>query len=320
MARVCSTVARLSRVSLQVFAIALLLTSIAWTAAPSSFTNSVAVNSFSVAYPDGWTSVQGGGSTTLINAAPDKLPTLSSTTLNMTPQIQIYVEQRTDHNDALTRLKDIEQEYPDPVTSLTIGGYPAIQRRHVGVREQPGGNNAPLQPTTILTITTAIAAGSQLIRLEGRMPADIAPAVADQVAAIETAISFLSSASLWRGASFAQLEHRMIEWSRFSIAEARVEIAQLADKGWQRWKSVAWADDDDESDEPTPPISDPGPGGTNPVLIGGVASEPEVAVSADGRNIVVGQQFVWTASNDGGQTFPFFGNFPGSTGGDSSLA
>jgi hypothetical protein len=56
------------------------------------------------------------------------------------------------------------------------------------------------------------------------------------------------------------------------------------------------------------------------ILQGTAASEPEVAVSSNGRNVVVAQQRVWTWSNNGGQTFTFGGTFPNSTGGDSSLA
>jgi hypothetical protein len=63
----------------------------------------VTVDGFSVSYPDGWSSVQ----TALINVTPDKLAILNSATLNVTLQIHIYVEQRTDHNDALTRLSEI---------------------------------------------------------------------------------------------------------------------------------------------------------------------------------------------------------------------
>jgi hypothetical protein len=292
---------------------------------PPGFTNSVTVGNFTVSYPDGWSTTQGGGTTTLINVTPDKLPTLDSATANLTPQIQIYVEQRTDHNDALKRLSDISTEYDDPVTQLTIGGWPAIQRRHTGPREQPGGSAVPLQPATVLTITTAIAAGNQLIRLEGRMPGDVASSVADQVAAIETAITFSSgSSSADLRTRIAQLRHELRDWWLFSVADTRMKVAWLEHQGLhlaaQVWRGKAWAD---EEDEPTPPLSFPGSGNAGAVIqvfAGGVASEPEVAVSSNGRQIVVAQQFVWTWSSDGGQTFTFGGSFPGSNGGDSSLA
>jgi hypothetical protein len=61
-------------------------------------------------------------------------------------------------------------------------------------------------------------------------------------------------------------------------------------------------------------------GGAARVIGGGFASEPEIAVSTDGQKIVVGQQFNFVTSNDGGLTFPTAGPFPSSDGGDSSLA
>jgi hypothetical protein len=62
-----------------------------------------------------------------------------------------------------------------PATYLMIGGWPAMQRRVITVKEQPG-EQIPGQEQQILKITTAIAAGDLLIRAEGRMPPDIAGA------------------------------------------------------------------------------------------------------------------------------------------------
>ncbi len=88
----------------------------------------------------------------------------------------VRVEQRASAADALARLKEIVNERPStPSQSLTIAGYPAIERQ--AVVKLPGldpdlegntGNSA--QP--FLAITTAIAAGSTVVRFESQISAN----------------------------------------------------------------------------------------------------------------------------------------------------
>jgi hypothetical protein len=318
------------------FVSALLIYSRYDSSARSSFANSVRVGDFYVGYPDGWSAGTDANITRLINVAPDKSATLDAVTLDRTAQIQITIEQRTDHADAVNRLSEIAKETSDPVRSLTIGGWPAIQRRHVGLREQPG-ISSPLPTRTLLTITTAIAAGNQLALLEGRMPADAPSTIADTVAAIETSVSPVKGSSLGQsirkiarlGATRPGSLARLALWH---VDEAVAVYTRNIGKLAARFRSqlgLASAEAKDNLEEPdsTPLVSTPASSSETPseagasrIILGGTASEPEVAVSTDGRNVVVAQQFVWTTSNDGGVTFPFFGSFPNSTGGDSSLA
>lgn len=148
---------------------------------------SVVVDGLRVSYPDGWSSARGAGVTRLVNVAPDKLPTLDAAGLERTAQIIITVEQRTDHEEAVQRLHEIAAEASDTPRYLTIAGWPAMQRRHLGPREQPGGARGAPSPA-LLTITTAIAAGDDLVRLEGRMPANTSQAIIGQVATLETSV------------------------------------------------------------------------------------------------------------------------------------
>ena len=103
---------------------------------------------------------------------------------------------------------------------------------------------------------------------------------------------------------------------------------QLAREFWPG-QSTAMADDEGDENDMPPPVGEGGdtgpsaPGAATRIIINNLGqpiAEPEVATSTNGRDIVVAQQFDWTWSNDGGQTFTFGGNFPNSTGGDSSLA
>ena len=168
------------------------------------------------------------------------------------------------------------------------------------------GNQAQSTSDSALTINTAVVAGNQLIRLYGSLPADASDDTVAAVIAIETSIAF----------STPRPSLKQMPAPRVSLAPV-MHSASAADD----------TDDDDENDL-TPPVSEGSPSASQPstpgvatrILQGTAASEPEVAVSADGRNIVVAQQFVWTYSNDGGKTFTFGGSFPNSTGGDSSRA
>src|SRR5712692_5827907 len=132
----------------------------------------------------------------LVKAPPEQA---TGPALDRVPQISVTTENRRDHADAVRRLREIASEYPGPVTYLTIGGWPALQRSVITDKEQPGdddqatGAQEPsaielvVQPNEkILKITTAIAAGTTLVRAEGRMPPGIGRATEDQVRAIES--------------------------------------------------------------------------------------------------------------------------------------
>jgi len=54
--------------------------------------------------------------------------------------------------------------------------------------------------------------------------------------------------------------------------------------------------------------------------LAGGNGELEIAVSPNGKNIVIARQNVFVTSNDGARTFPFSGSLPFANRGDSSLA
>ena len=171
-----------------------------------------------------------------------------------------------------------------------------------------------------LTITTAVAAGDRIIRLDGSLPSDAPAELAEQVAAIERSLTPSGRSDTERGWAWntATAQARRLWAVARSLVTDLVSGPGMAEA----------ADAPIEADE-APPVSDPAdgaasgassPGAALRILFGGVASEPEVAVSNDGRHVVVAQQLVWITSHDGGLTFPDFGTFPNTTGGDSSVA
>ena len=151
--------------------------------AATALPNSVAIDGFTVSYPDGWSTLLSGRVTMIVEVTADKLATLTSDQLLVQPQVRVSTEARVDHNDAMHRLGEVAGESSDTVTHLTIGGWPAIQRRHSASWPIPG-SSSPANGQA-LTIVTAIAAGNQIIRLDGSLPSDAPLDTADLIAAMQ---------------------------------------------------------------------------------------------------------------------------------------
>lgn len=263
-------------------------------------TNSIVVGNFTVSYPDGWSTLQSGRLTMIIDVPADQQDSLGDRFL-FTPQVTVSTEQRLDDKDAQQQLDEIAAGGGQAATKLTVAGFPAVQWRKTVPWPKAEGQR-PIAGKA-LAINTAVAAGSQLIRLYASMPSDGPAAIADTIAAIETSVSFSPRVSTLPNARPPARRPRSRRPSLPAPPVARPEREQ------------------DERSPSEPADSLPAePGAALRILIGGVASEPEVAASANGRNIVVAQQTVWTWSNNGGQTFTFGGRFPNTTGGDSSMA
>ncbi|HEX3905581.1 MAG TPA: carboxypeptidase-like regulatory domain-containing protein [Polyangia bacterium] len=87
----------------------------------------------------------------------------------------VRVEPRASVADAQAALQQIAQEQSAPVTNLTIAGFPALERQVTVPTpeiELPSGGEAP----DTLGITTAVAAGSTLVRFESRLALDASAA------------------------------------------------------------------------------------------------------------------------------------------------
>ena len=133
---------------------------------------------FTVAYPESWSATQEANLYSLFSVAADALP---SADLDEVARVVISTEQRSDHAEAVERLGTIEAESDVPATSLTIGGWPAIQRCQVVDTPQSGSADASGGGGSVQVVTTAIAADALIIRLEGTVPIESG---AEQIALI----------------------------------------------------------------------------------------------------------------------------------------
>ena len=278
-------------------------------------------------YPEGWSATREKDRAWIVNAPLDQA---TGPALNALTQIFVSVEHRTDHADAVQRLRGIASEYDAPVTYLTIGGWPALRRTVVIRKEQPGAEEAEANNEQVLLITTAIAAGDLVVRADARMPPDASEGQQEQVRAIEAGMTLQSAGN----PAAAETEVKELQ-ARPRLEPLRPPPSEVKPAAPPRRQGLlerprlllegANARSEEEGrpeqakEEREEPDADEA-GAAARVINGGFASEPEIAVSTDGENIVVAQQFAYATSNDGGLTFPTTGAFPSSDGGDSSLA
>ena len=174
-----------------------------------------------VRYPAGWSFVQEAGHARLTSVSADRMAATTPQTLTEAVQIFISIDKMAAHAAAQHKLEDIRGESTAPTTVLTIGGWPAIQRRLVEARDQPGdagedddegeevepqaqtpqsveqekARALPLQkqlitPLTLLRITTAIAADDLIVRVEARLPPNAPAAMEATVRAISQSLTF----------------------------------------------------------------------------------------------------------------------------------
>jgi hypothetical protein len=270
----------------------------------------------SLRYPDGWSVNPYGDAYQVLNVPVDQQAALDVDTLDKTARIIVTFEHGKDHAEVVRRLAEIATEGNWPVNFLNIGGWPALQRVHLAPKPQPG-QNTPLEESAdetvderVLVITTAVAAGDLLVRLEGRLLPDAPPAVTDQMEAIGASLVFPTTGDP------GQVDQEITNLRSGQSRGSSLSTPLLQQGG----SSVALASGDAPSaDAQTSSVE--APGLTQRVITRNpVASEGEVAVSTNGQNIVVTAQNNYRTSNDGGQTFPFSGSLSFANRGDSSVA
>jgi hypothetical protein len=230
-----------------------------------------------------------------------------------TARVQITAVHRTNHVEALRELHEIVSEARAPVTFLDIGGWPGLQRRHIEPRQQPSGGPR-FADAMVLRVTTAVAVGDLLVRAEASLPSAASSALINQVEAMGRSLRFAHRAN-------PQQTERELQELRRSVS-SHVGLITPTDLNpvspeavSSRAELVAQSAAPGADPLPKWPFQDP------PLarLFQGGNGELEIAVSPNGRNIVVARQFVFRSSNDGGQTFPFVGG-NGFGDGDPSLA
>jgi hypothetical protein len=255
----------------------------------------------SVRYPDGWSlGTPAQHSWVLLNVPGSELETVVPTA-----QVAIGYLLRPDAASAVSQLTQYANESSTKSTFLTIDGWPALQRVQLVKRHQPGeGERPPFADPQMVNITTAVAAGNLVVRLEGSLPSNANQQLQSLVLAIGQSLTFSSPG----GGPQIQLDLKQLR-NAATPPTAPKGNANLADHSALSTGSNIPA----FMPAVSPPVFSP------ELLANGTNGELEVAVSNDGSNIVVVKQSGWITSNDGGATFPFTGNLNVSDG-DSSIA
>jgi hypothetical protein len=263
---------------------------------PLTKTLNVAGKGITIRFPEGWSAAQPTqNSWVILNVPADQQDTA-------TPTVRVVIGylDRTDHNDAVNQLAEYASESRNASSFLTIGGWPALQRVQLVKRPQP--SQAPRNPDpNMVQITTAVAAGNLLVRLEGRLPSDANQQLKDIVLAIGQSLTFGST---------GDPEQVQQDLNKLESLPKRPDSLQ---------KNLPVLDK-----TKTPNVTENAGAGA-PIFPQvqlnnlGTNGELEIAVSNNGSNIMLALQSGFVTSNDGGRTFPFSGNLPVSDG-DGSLA
>jgi hypothetical protein len=269
-------------------------------------------NGGAIEYPQGWTPNNYANLHELWNVTPERLANLQPSERETVARIETTVIPCADHAEAVHRLREIEAEWGMTSRFMTIGGWPALQRRllvpkpRVSVRTSA----APDSIERLFMVTTAVAAGKMLVRLDGFAPETVSPEVLDQIESMGRALRPRAAGD---------------------PAAASHEVEQLQTSPSLRMPQAG------TSAAPRGLLAAAAGGPVDIAAVGAatnlgafdlqLGSESEIAVSPNGTNIVVARQCVYTNSTDGGLTFsippqpPNDNNNPGTcTGGDSSVA
>jgi Bacterial Ig-like domain (group 3) len=260
-------------------------------------TVSIGAKGITLRIPENWSV----GQPTLNSWVILNVPAGQQETTKPTVRVAIGYLERTDHADAVKQLAEYANESSQRSTFLSIGSWPALQRVQLVQRPQPG-DGPPFPDRNMVQITTAVAADNLLVRLEGDLPSNADQQLKDLVLAIGQSLMFQSVGNP------TQLQQELNKLQnlpgRRDSPRARVRSPQAATTHSSNAQTVG----------PNAPIFPP-------VQLSNLGNngELEIAVSNNGTNIVVVKQSRFVTSNDGGQTFPFFGFLPVGDG-DSSVA
>lgn len=276
----------------------------------------IKAGAISVRYPSNWSNPpkRFANMDELVNVSAEELSAAAPTA-----RIQITVVPRTDHAEALQQLREIASENTSRPTFASLGGWPALQRRHLGPREQPG-EGRDFVDKMVLTITTAIAAGNMLVRLEASLPSAASQALINQVEAIERSVAFQSRGNVPRtNREILELRRRATpQSSRLKPNSSKNTTSKVqGSRNVASRQGSALAKAGTTANAPMFPFQDP------PLtrLFTGGNGELEIAASPNGRNIVVARQSRFRSSTNGGQTFTAAASMPfTNSDGDPSLA
>jgi len=111
----------------------------------------------------------------LVKVAPSDAKAILARTL-------ITTENRASPEEAVQRLAEIAAEQPQAPALLTIGGWPAIERKITASLPRTGSNDqTPAPPPSVVTSTVAIAAGATIVRFETTLMQGADPRLLDEL-------------------------------------------------------------------------------------------------------------------------------------------
>jgi hypothetical protein len=264
-----------------------------------------------VAYPAGWTQQHYANVRELWFAPSATQATAQALHREDVPRIESSVTPVKNHQEALQRLREIEAEWATAPKYVVMGGWPALTRRQL-IPKPHEGSEVESDNDRLVMITTAVAAGATVVRMDGFAPEATPAAVIDQMESIENS---------WEPAAAGD------------AVKANSEVQTLRASPSLRMPQASSAPD--TLTEAIAMTSAPVRRPANPPVKAGatanlgvvnteIGSESEIAVSTDGTHIVFAQQCRYSYSPNGGEDFIFGGGYPGGggncTGGDTSLA
>ena len=229
-----------------------------------------------------------------------------------TPRLIVLVEDEASHEVAVRRLADVAREKGRGATLLAVQGWPAVASR--ARVELPPRAESAVHSIPAWVLTTTVAVGNRVVKLEARFPA----------AASETELA--EAAAIGRRLATPAGDPAA---AKRDLARVRSEAAVAPSP---RKRSGAASALPSPAPPPTPPPPAgvvPPPGGSGapapqaPLGAGIFAqrgAETEVAVSGNGRYVVVASGSATRASADRGQSFPSASGMPFPNFGDASLA
>jgi hypothetical protein len=255
---------------------------------------------FSVAHPAGW-SVRQIANTQQMFAATAEAIDLGEVVLEDIAIVVIHTEQRTDHAEAVLRLKQIEAESDAPSRFVQIAGWPALQRQQQVDKPHAGPPGEPRpERATQMVVTTAIAVDALLVRLEAVLPSDATPEAITEVLMIGESVNTRVAGD---------------------PDAAQQEVDRLNSEPVLHSSGLTGQKTGDPAPLDGPPLV------AASVLVAGaplrvtsqagIDAELEITTSTDGRDIVIGSNGNYFVSNDGGQSFA---PSAGILGNDPSLA
>lgn len=274
-------------------------------------TLNVAEHNLTIHYPDSWSigPKRFSNMQELVNVSADKQDKLA-----VSARIKIRHQTRLDHADALNELVEISKETKAAATVLNIGGWPAIQRASIEDRPEP--DEAPrFWDPYMVRVTTAIAAGNFVTRIDAILPSDADAKMIGDAIAVARSVAFSQQAEAKQTESDLNgLRNKTAAAAARSTSTAGPTTAPKAQPKPQDQSNATQG----QQQVPASSVSNSPDTGASRVFNGG-NGELEIITSADGKTVIISRQNNWITSKDGGQTFPFSGalNFGD---GDPSLA